>query len=414
MFRRPTARLFEVTRLMRLYANRPTGVDRVCLAYLNALIGEQEPCFGLARTRFGYLLFDQVGLLAIQQRLQQKKQWLKPNILHRFLIRKLHWEQPAVEAELRKLCLARCTPRFLARMLRRNLPEGTVYVNVDQANFSARHLQAIRTFPGMRVALFIHDVIPLDFPEYQTPEAYKKFEVMLECARVYANVILTNSHVSKEAITKHMSHHGPVPEITVAHLGVTEDYFQFQNRRPAPSFSKPYFVYLGTIEPRRNIPMLLDIWDRLSERLDKTEIPHLVICGRRGWMVQELTDRLDSSPLRGSVLHEYNDLEDDQIFNILSNATGMLFPSRVEGFGLPPVEAAMLGTPVICSDLPVFKEILGDYPVYVGVSDSYSWKKVILSLAGAYFGSEGRDDQERSGFSPPSWEAHFKTALRVT
>ena len=91
-----------------------------------------------------------------------------------------------------------------------------------------------------------------------------------------------------------------------------------------------------------------------------------------------------------------------------------MFPSFAEGFGLPVTEAAALGVPVVCNDLPVLKEILGDIPIYADVSDSYSWKRIITEVA--FGGRAGQDTGEIGAdrYVPPSWESHFNLVLKIT
>jgi len=90
----------------------------------------------------------------------------------------------------------------------------------------------------------------------------------------------------------------------------------------------------------------------------------------------------------------------------------LLFPSRAEGFGLPPIEAAALGVPVVCSDLPVIREVLGDIPVYLDATKRYQWKQITQSLLKGH-----RADKKlraEGAFSPPTWDDHFNNVLRFT
>ena len=83
----------------------------------------------------------------------------------------------------------------------------------------------------------------------------------------------------------------------------------------------------------------------------------------------------------------------------------MLFPSQAEGFGLPPAEALALGCRVVCADLAVYGEVLGNSAVYVALSDRYLWEKTIKELAVS--GGSGTKIQ----YAPPRWADHFKTVL---
>ena len=85
----------------------------------------------------------------------------------------------------------------------------------------------------------------------------------------------------------------------VAHLGVEDDFFESENNDVSVSVAAPYLLCLGTIEPRKNIGFLLDLWEGMAERFPASEMPHLVIAGRRGSASDDVLARLESSPLRG-------------------------------------------------------------------------------------------------------------------
>ncbi|MEP5168643.1 MAG: glycosyltransferase family 1 protein [Shimia thalassica] len=384
------------------------------MAYLRALDAAPEPCFGLVRTKLGYVLLDPVGVHEMLLRLEGATPWGPPDRLSRVLHKPDSYKY-VTEAELRRVCLARCRPLGLARMLRRHLPDGVVYVNVDHANATERVLSSVKSIQDARITLFLHDTIPLDYPEYQTPESVRKFGKLLDRTRRYADTVLCNSDVSKRDISRHMSPKGNVPPIHVAHLGVEVNFFPNGNNTTFPKgVERPFFVVLGTIEPRKNIGFLLALWSELADEQPISQVPHLVICGRRGWMSEQVFSHLDSSPLRGRCLHEFNDLEDEEIAGLLQSAAGFLFPSHAEGFGLPPVEAAAMGTPVLCNDLPVLREVLGEFPVYASVTDSYAWKKNILDLANRDSKRATHEVSDREFLRPPTWEEHFNVVLKLT
>lgn len=409
----PPARLFELTRTMGLHSRLPTGIDRVCLAYMKALCAAPEPVYGIVRTVLGYVLLDDDGMQEILARLEGRTPWGEPDFLSK-LLHKPDWYKHYTEAELRRLCIARCRPRFVKRMLRKHLPEGTAYINVDHSNMTTRMIKAAKAVPGGTFVPFMHDTIPLDFPEYQTSKIVIRFGQMLKRVQAHADIILCNSQVSADDVTRHMEPLGKVPPIYTAHLGIESDYFQSGHNEPAPDLPKPYFVVLGTIEPRKNHKLLLDIWEELEKELPAGDMPALVICGRRGWMNEDVFARMDNSPQRGRYLFEFNDLTDNQIKTVLRGSAGSLFPSFTEGFGLPPAESAALGAPVVCHELPVYREFLGDIPIYANVSDSYAWKKAIIELAQQAQARGDAQPSERKVFVPPSWEEHFDVVLKVT
>jgi glycosyltransferase involved in cell wall biosynthesis len=164
---------------------------------------------------------------------------------------------------------------------------------------------------------------------------------------------------------------------------------------------------LGTIEARKNHLLILQLWRDLVRRLGASA-PHLVLIGRRGWESEQVLDLLDRCESLRHHVHEITHCPDDQMANWLKHAQALLFPSFVEGFGIPLVEALVLGTPVIASDLPVFKEIAGDVPTYLHPVDGLGWMKAIEGFTSSD-GAERQLQLERMDhFNAPTWEKHFE------
>lgn len=153
----------------------------------------------------------------------------------------------------------------------------------------------------------------------------------------------------------------------------------------------------------------------MHRTLAAPDIPHLLILGRRGWSNQTLFDRLDTLPFRNQTVFELPNLLDDAVANLLLHARALLFPSHVEGFGLPPIEAASLGTAVIVPPLPIYHETLGNYPVYASIVDSYSWMETISRLTGDKNKNGQRGQMQKNASKTavkiPQWDAHFKIVL---
>lgn len=129
----------------------------------------------------------------------------------------------------------------------------------------------------------------------------------------------------------------------------------------------PYFVALGTLEPRKDHGTILDAFELLWKRgLDTA----LVIIGKQGWNVDALVERISQHPEHDRRLFWLQGAGDDDVRYLLEGAAGLIQASVSEGFGLPLVEAGSLGIPLIASDIPVFREIAGGSAAYFPVGDA--------------------------------------------
>ena len=395
MLTRPTGRLLDLTRLVSRSGRVLTGVDRVELAYAERLLSEPEPLWALVKTAYGFLLLDATGVAAIAVA-SRSGDWGGPDLLSR-LRPGLGRKRQAGQSLARAKAVARARPRNLSRMLASELPDGLVYLNLGHSNLDQRVMQAIKQGRNARITCMIHDTIPLDFPEYQREGSVPEFADKLRVAGAFADLILTPTDASAADIRRHLGDDGP-PVMSI-HLGVE---IEVRNKDQSEPSSDPYFAMLGTIEPRKNHGLLLDVWEDMGD-----EAPRLIILGRRGWRNEDVFARLDAGI---ASVTERGDASDAEVRALLAGAAGMVFPSFAEGFGLPPVEAAALGVPVIASDLPVLREVLGPCAVYLNANDRYQWKKTIQAIAADPEAAR----QAVPEFDPPSWETHFKAALNVT
>tara|TARA_R110002020_G_scaffold475452_1_gene710148 strand:- start:26713 stop:27957 length:1245 start_codon:yes stop_codon:yes gene_type:complete len=399
---KPPARLLDFTRLMRRAGGVWTGVDRVELAYLAELVAGDVPVWGLARTPLGYVLLDHSGLSGFYRRLIGEAQFAAPDLLSR-MQRGMHDTARRALTDARKCAVARALPRGLVRMLARHLPAGTAYLNTGHSNLSERVLTAVRALEGARIAVLVHDVIPLEYPQYQREGTVAAFERKMQRVQRYTDLIIYNSADTRQRTERVMAPWGNVPAGIVAHLG-TMDPVPDHSILPADlPPAAPYFITVGTIEPRKNHALLLDVWDRLGP-----DAPVLLICGSRGWNNEAVFARLDSLGPDARV-REVSGLADGALSALVEGAHAMLFPSHAEGFGLPAVESLRMGTPVLCSNMATFREILGDNAVYLDDTTVKIWEEAVVDWS-----RRPRDTLRVRDFEAPDWAAHFKIALSFT
>lgn len=182
-----------------------------------------------------------------------------------------------------------------------------------------------------------------------------------------ADRLLTISHsVEREMTQAGLAH---PRRIRAIHLGPG----QLSDVEPAPppaGLEQPLALFVGTIEPRKNLAVVLEAWRRLAER--GSDPPLLVICGRYGWKSETDRSEVEEAEARGWARH-LGYVEDRVLAGLYRRATLVVFPSLYEGFGLPVLEAMRSGTPVVASDIPVLREVGGEAVLYAPPLDADAW-----------------------------------------
>lgn len=256
------------------------------------------------------------------------------------------------------------------------------------------HLDLVH-FPHFNVPLFIrtpfvvtiHDLILLDEPFSTNLSTrhrsiftlkYWGYKLVLSRAVSRAKKVISISHTTTHSILHHVKNADP-NKIEVVYEGVTalgESVELALDHPPTPSFSRrgssePYLLYVGNAFPHKNLERLLEAFAML--RHTHSEIK-LVLAGRENIFYKRL---LEHKPTNVEFV---NGPTDKELAELYKNALLYVYPSRIEGFGLPPLEAMSAGVPVAASDIPSLKEILGDSAAFFDPKDSENMATVISDL----------------------------------
>ncbi len=225
----------------------------------------------------------------------------------------------------------------------------------------------------------MHDLSVLEHPQWHPPDRVAMWETGLEASLGATTLWIADSQFTCGRMIELL---GIPPErITVASLAARPlAASPSEPARQAPPNELPshYFLCVGTIEPRKNLLVLLDAWREFlaGGRGDW----RLIIAGGIGWGSSDFFRSIQEHPAAGQVLWARH-LADAGLAQLLSGADALVLPSLYEGFGLPILEAMAAGTPVICSEIPAFVEVAGSAAARVPPQDVSGWVRTLRRAA---------------------------------
>ena len=289
---------------------------------------------------------------------------------------------------------------------RRSIPKGSTLVVSTHSWLAHEETWQWLRERECKAVVFLHDLIPIQFPEYAHPREKALHERRLNNTLRYSGGIIVNSRCTESAVRAQAKRVGlPVPPILVASLG--HELPECAPVSPPLENASPYFVILGTIEARKNHLLLLTLWRELVKR-HGAGTPRLIVVGRRGWECEQVVDLLERCEAIHPYLIEKNAASDDEVVSLLAGARALLMPSYAEGFGMPVQEALAIGTPVISTPLPAIREFAGDIPDYAEPHDGTRWLELIETYARLHSPQRDAQLQRLKSFRHHTWQEHFK------
>ncbi len=216
----------------------------------------------------------------------------------------------------------------------------------------------------------LHDLIFLFHPETHKPLNRWFLALMMPRFLRAADAIIAVSECTKRDAVRHYGI--PEEKITVIYEGVSPrfrpaDPETVRAVRAKYGLPERFILYVGTIEPRKNLTALLEAYAALLSR-NTRYAARLVIVGKKGWLYEGFFRRLRELGLEERV-HFTGYVPDEDLPALYSAATLFVFPSLYEGFGLPVLEAMACGTPVVCSGTSSLPEVAGDAALLVDPTD---------------------------------------------
>lgn len=213
---------------------------------------------------------------------------------------------------------------------------------------------------GIKIPILstIHDVVFLDIPNITSP--FKKLFNYIYLKRIVhiSECIFTVSNFSRERIIHHFN---PKCNIIVTYNGISSSFHDFS--KTISDIEKPYLLYIGNIKKHKGLKTLLKAFSLLN--VYNSEYKLVIVGESKNFKSsdEEVMKYLSDNNKKNSNIIFTGYIDQSKLQNIISNASILIQPSLYEGFGIPPLESMHLNTPVIISDIPVFKEIYADFPV---------------------------------------------------
>jgi len=268
---------------------------------------------------------------------------------------------------------------------------------------------------GVRLNFVVYDILPILYPEwwdFDVSIAHKrwlrsvlKYSDSVACiSQVVADEVIEFCSLDScpENISKkvHSFHLGANLESSSPSVGIPEGFAEHK----VNMLRYDTFLMVGTVEPRKGHLEVLEAFNWLWAKNHKV---NLIIVGKPGWMMDEFLLRIKSHALLGQSLFYYDRASDEFLEVLYKESTCLIAASKAEGFGLPLIEAARYGLPIIARDIPIFREVAGEFATYFS-DDKLS--SVVLSWLDSY---RNNAHIHSKGMGFYSWEESSKQMLSI-
>lgn len=227
-------------------------------------------------------------------------------------------------------------------------------------------------FAEGKVCSVVYDTVVNDMPETMDKRTHRALSLTLKKSIQRCDRVITISEFSRERVMYH--YNTPEDKMCVVLCGIDHDEFNTFHSAESTAeckskfgISGDYLLYLGTLEPRKNISGLIDAYKLLCDK--QPDSPKLVIAGGKGWLYDSIFERVKEYGLEDRVIFT-GYVSDAEAPLLMSGAKVFCFPSFYEGFGMPPLEAMACGTPAIVSDRSSLPEVVGDAALIVDPDDA--------------------------------------------
>lgn len=270
------------------------------------------------------------------------------------------------------------------------LKEGDIFFILDVPSSDWKNyedlLDELRN-NGVTIFGMVHDLFAIIHPEWFNSKHFcinfKKWNELLitKCDALICNSKATAFQVENYIKEKHMEYKSNL-NLYYFHMGYEIGCTKPIIRNEIKGFvtNKPTFLMVGSVEPRKGYPLVYNVFSKIS----KEQNIQLLIVGKSGWKNKEFRQKYEQNKDINLSIRWYRDIGDKELKWLYLNCYALIAASKDEGYGLPLVEAASNLLPVVCSDIPIFHEVMGDYAIYFQCGSEKSLIDKIITIRDSY------------------------------
>lgn len=322
-------------------------------------------------------------------------------------------------SKIRFLSFNKRPPRLPAKNFRHCIDRFDLGPPKVLKNIDIFHTSSFDIAPasGAKFAVTVHDIIPKVFPQGHPKDVLEKMDKLLECVLAAASVILADTKCTASDLTRYYPHQAG-HKVKVVYPGVGDEFCVlpqeaknlYKKTLLKYNIYSNYIIYVGTIEPRKNIDGLIKAYKTLKS--GQAIKQPLVITGMKGWMYDDIFRLVKDLGLKKDIIFTgYVPREDLKV--LYNFADTSVYPSFYEGAGLPVLEAFKCGCPVVTSNVSSMPEFAGDAAVLI---DPYKIDSIAEGIYSVLRDSEFRKALVEKGLKRASlftWDMTAKNLLEI-
>ncbi|BCW88122.1 hypothetical protein sos41_12600 [Alphaproteobacteria bacterium SO-S41] len=277
----------------------------------------------------------------------------------------------------------------------------------DVANLASR---------GTKIVVVAYDIIPIIAPEYCVEQLARHFQMAFSRIAPFVSLFMCISEYTALTVKAYLAEHGLTgARVEVFPLGHSLDKPSFDERtaqdtkdsliaRDHRFLEKRFCLSVGTIEGRKNLGFLCDVWKELRVQLGPANVPDLILAGRPGWNVENLLQIIAIRNMPDKYIHIIHGLTDAELELLYHESELTLFPSVLEGWGLPVGEALCRGKVCIASNTSSIPEVGGEFADYIDPLNIRDTVSKVASYIQDPAKRRAREAHIRANFVPRGWD----------